>query len=265
MIKLLVLFKQPSPDLDEVVKLMSRDPSLTTEVMKLCNSARFRGEQLVANMSEATARLGFSEVSRVIMMTSATRTLSLANVESVLEVELLCRHSIATGVAAGVIAKTAGESADSAFIAGLLHDVGKIALASAHGVRYKTLARQVQIQGGSLSGAEKKSLGFDHSEVGSRLLERWGFPPDVVTAVRHHHHVAEAGSSERLTATVVMGDKIANDGEKKSAADASSIDNVDKSVTILNLALPLLSTIMDQAQEAIKRDAGLLTGKPDSR
>src|ERR1700722_12236728 len=45
MVKLLVLFKEPSPDIDEVVELMSRDPSLTTEVMKLCNSARFRGEK----------------------------------------------------------------------------------------------------------------------------------------------------------------------------------------------------------------------------
>ena len=258
MIKLLVLLRESSPEIDEVVKLLSRDPSLTTEVLKLCNSSCFGGERVVADMFEATARLGFSEVSRVIMMTSATRTISLENVESVLEVEALCRHSTATAVAARAIATTVGEAEDFAFVAGLLHDIGKIALASANGVGYKNLTREVTIQGGSLSEMEKKYFGFDHSEVGSRLLERWGIPPEVVLAVRHHHNLAEASVGERLTATVVLGNMIVHDGENKSACDGGSRDNIDKAVALLNLGPAKLSTIMDQAHEALKRDAGLL-------
>jgi putative nucleotidyltransferase with HDIG domain len=262
MIKLLALFKQPSPDLDEVVKLLSRDPALTTEVMKLCNSARYRGEKVITDMSEAAIRLGFSELYRIIMLVSGTRTISLDNVESVLEVEVLCRHSIATAVAAGVIAKTVGEAEDSAFIAGLLHDVGKIALASAQGVRYKTLALEVKTHGGSLPEAERKNFGFDHSEVGSRMLERWGFPPEVVMAVRHHHHLAEAGAAERLAATVTLGNMLVRDEEKKPALDAGSLANNAKAVAILNLAPAPLAALMEQVHEALKRDAGFFMATP---
>lgn len=261
-IKLLALLKQPSPDIEEVVKLVKRDPALTTEVIKLCNSSYFRGEQLIAEVSEATARLGFSEVYRVIMMVSATRTISLANVESVLEVEALCRHAIATAVAAGVIAKAVAENPDSAFIAGLLHDVGKIALASAQGVRYQALAREIKIQGGSLSQAEKKNFGFDHSEVGSRLLERWDLPPEVVLAVRYHHNLTGAADSGRLTATVVLANMLAKEEEKKSAGDPGTVDDIAQAISILSLAPGPLSAVMEEVHEALKRDAGLLKAAP---
>ena len=241
---------------------MSRDPALTTEVMKLCNSVRFRGELPVTDMSEATARLGFSEVYRVIMMTSASRTISLENVETVLEVEALCRHSVATAVAAETIARTTGEVADAAFMAGLLHDVGKIALASAHGVSYKTMAFEVKKQGSSLSEMEKRNFSFDHSEVGSRLLDRWGFPPEVVGAVCHHHHVAEAGEFVRLTATVALGDALAREEEKSQAGDARSVENRARAIAILQLDPERLAGVMDQARESLKRDAELLKALP---
>ncbi len=262
MIQLVVLLKESSPDIEEVVKLLSRDPSLTIEVLKLCNSACFRGEQVVDNMFEATTRLGFSEIARVIMTTSATRTISLANVQSVLEVEALCRHSIATAVAAGAIAKSTGEAADSAFLAGLLHDVGKIALASAHGVGYQSLNRQVKIEGGSLSERERKSFGFDHTEVGSRLLERWGIPSDVSLAVRHHHSLAEASLSGRLSATVLLGDVIAHDAEMKSPWDVARREQIYIAAGLLGLAPARLTAVMDQAHEALKRDAELLKALP---
>jgi putative nucleotidyltransferase with HDIG domain len=262
MIKLLPLFKQPNPDLDEVVRLVSRDPALTTEILKLCNSAQFRGEKVVADISEASARLGFIELYRIIMMVSATRTISLDNIESVLELEALCRHAIATALAAAVIARAVGEAEDSAFVAGLLHDVGKIALASAQGVSYKNLAREVARHGGSLSEAEKKNFGFDHSEVGSRLLERWGFPPEVVAVVRYHHNVAEAGEFQRLTATVDLANQFAKDEEKKPATSAGSAANNSKAIAILNLDPALFSTITEQVRAALKRDAGAFMAAP---
>lgn len=178
MLKLLVLFKESSPEVEEVMSLVTRDPAITLEILRICNSARFRGEQKVSDLFEAITRLGMQEIYRIIMMISATSTISLSNVDTVLEVEALCRHSKATAMAAAVVAKSAGEGENPAFIAGLLHDIGKIALASADGVRYRSRpwTGRHDVPSSSLSDWETKNFGFHHGEVGGRLLERWGFP-----------------------------------------------------------------------------------------
>ena len=253
MLRMLAIFKEPDPDIDEVVKLVSRDPSLTTQVMKLCNSARFRGETSVTDMFEAISRLGFYEVYRVVMMVSAKHTISLENIESVLEVEALCRHSMATGVAAGVVAKTVGAAADFAFIAGLLHDVGKIALASEEGTSYGRLFRNLKGEGKSLCAAEKDHFGFDHSEVGSALLNRWGMPPEVVQAVKYHHHLEEADDSAQLTGSVALADLLANHVEKKSAADLAGTEDFAQAVAVLKLAPEAVTGVIAEVNYNIKR------------
>jgi putative nucleotidyltransferase with HDIG domain len=255
MLKLLALFKESSPDVEEVISLARRDPALTIEVLRICNGARFRGEQNVSDMFEAVTRLGLQEIYRIIMMISATSTISLNNVDTVLEVEALCRHSKATAVAAGVVAKSAGEEESGAFIAGLLHDVGKIALASAEGVRYRSSTGRNELQGSSLSEWEKKNFGFDHGEVGGRLLERWGFPPEIALAVQYHHNLVEAGDSTRLASTVALADLLAHAAEKKTAIDASSRESIAKAASSLNLASEAVTALMQRVNEELKRDA----------
>src|SRR5580698_5105153 len=76
LVKLLEVFKQPDPDINEVVKLISHDPSFTVEVLKRCNSAFFAGEKPAEDMFEAASRLGFQEIYQIIMaMFAATAIL----------------------------------------------------------------------------------------------------------------------------------------------------------------------------------------------
>jgi putative nucleotidyltransferase with HDIG domain len=262
MIKLMALFKEANPDIDHVATLISHDPSLTSEVLKTCNSARYCGEKPVSGMFEAIARLGFYEVYRIVMMISATRTISVENIESVLAVESLCRHSMATAVAASVLAKNVGEPADAAFIAGLFHDVGKIVLASAEGSRYAAVFRQWKTSGASITAAEKQQFGFDHSEVGGRLVDRWGFPFETVIAVQFHHHVADAVAASELTAIVALADMISNGWEKRSASDPASLDNIANAVAILNFTPEKMAEVIGQVHEQLKVDAGLVMNAP---
>jgi putative nucleotidyltransferase with HDIG domain len=261
MLKLLALFKDSSPDFEELVNLTKRDPALTLEILRICNSAGVRGEQNVSDMFEAVTRLGVQEVYRIIMMVSATTTISLNDVDTVLEVESLGRHSKATAVAAEVVAKSTGEEGGAAFIAGLLHDIGKIALASGEGVSYRLWTARNDPLGSSLSEWEKKNFGFDHGEVGGRLLERWGFPPEIALAVHYHHHIARAGDSTRLASTVALADMFAHAAEKKKATDASSQDNISKAANSLNLATDAVKNLMDRVNEELKRDAFMVFGR----
>jgi putative nucleotidyltransferase with HDIG domain len=176
----------------------------------------------------------------------------------VLVVEALCRHSKATAVAASVVAKATGEDSDAAFIAGLLHDIGKIVLASAEGMRYRMLFQKFKTSGGSISQSEKEDFGFDHSEIGGRLLDRWGLAPEIVIAVRYHHDVAAAVASAELTAVVTLADMIANGWEKRSASDPASLNNFTKAIEALNLDADAVAAITVQVDDQLKLEAALL-------
>jgi putative nucleotidyltransferase with HDIG domain len=257
MLKLLALFKDPSPDIEEVISLARRDPAITVEVLRICNGARFRGEQNVSDLFEAVTRLGLQEIYRIIMMVSATSTISLSNVDTVLEVEALCRHSKTTAVAATVVAQSAGDEENAAFIAGLLHDVGKIVLASVDGVRYRSRpwTGTHDVPSSSLSEWESKNFGFNHGDVGGRLLERWGFPQEIAQGVQYHHNLAGAGDSTRLASTVALADMFAHAADKKVATDISSQANLAQAVSSLNLANDAVSALRDRVNAALKRDA----------
>jgi putative nucleotidyltransferase with HDIG domain len=233
MIKLLDAFRQPDPDIAEVAELISRDPALSAEVLKRCNSAAITGEHPVADMFEAISRLGFYEVYCLVGMISGSRVMALQSAKAVVLVERLSRHSTMTATAAAIIAKRVGESMVAGFTAGLLHDIGKIVFASAEGDNYSSLLKQAEARGETNSQAEKQYFGFNHSEVGARLLNRWTVPQEIVNAVFFHDNLGAAGTSVRLAATVGLASAIANgdakDPDKLSprAAKAAAILKLD--------------------------------------
>ncbi len=190
LLKMMELLKEPDRDIDQVVKAISYDPSLTAEVLRRCNSAYFSGSRPAADIFEAVMNLGLYEIYRTVVVMFGSQAMSVPGGTGGISVEQLWRHSAATAVAAGILAEHIHEPEGAAFTAGLLHDVGKVVLASADGSRYAELVKASGACGLPLLRAEKECFGFDHSEVGARLLTRWGLSENIVAAVRHHHVLA---------------------------------------------------------------------------
>ncbi len=258
MVELIALFKQPDRDVDQVVRLMSHDPSLTAEILRRCNSSFFGGEEPATDLFEAVLRLGFYELYRIVVAMSSMQAMSLPGINKVLPVEALWQHSAAAAVIAGMVASRMHESEGVAFTAGLLHDVGKIILASQEGEKYGRLMLNVSASGSSLAEAEKEAFGFDHGEIGARLLTRWGLPSDIVLPVGHHHHLAGAEPCERLAATVNLADAMAHClGENPSTAPVMPPD-CTAAMTILQLVPEDMPLLLQQAQEGIQQTKGLM-------
>ncbi|HEX4121238.1 MAG TPA: HDOD domain-containing protein, partial [Verrucomicrobiae bacterium] len=186
-VKLIALFRQVDPEVDEIVSIMSLDPSVTAEVLRRCNSATYAGGEHVVDVFEAIMRVGFYEVYQTAVAWFGQQAISQASRSSGLDPDSLWRHSAITAVAAGQVAQKLGEPAWAGFTAGLLHDIGKIALASAEGPKYAALTAEVGTFGPALEHGEKASFRFGHSEVGARLLHRWGVPQEIAAPVFFHH------------------------------------------------------------------------------
>jgi HD-like signal output (HDOD) protein len=161
---------------------------MTAKILKLVNSAFFGLGNEIANPSEAVAYLGTDTIKSLILVTHA-----ISNSEIRLDgfsLESLWNHSLEVSKAAKAVASYEGAEKkflDEAFVAGLLHDVGKLVFALNLPQEYQAainIAREMQIP---LAAAEKQVFGANHGDVGGYLLGLWGLPVPVVEAIALHH------------------------------------------------------------------------------
>lgn len=208
--ELMKLLNQTDVDSSKVVKLISFDPALTANVLRICNSAYFGSASPTSDLQEAVTRLGFQQVYQLVAAATGARMLGAAQPGYGLNQGELWKHSVAVAVTAQLMAKKLGDDDNLAFTAGLLHDLGKIILSQALETVYPKLVKETEINQQSLLESEKKLLGVQHAEVGARLLERWKFPPNIVSAVWFHHTPKGAGKHQRLAAYIYIADMIAH-------------------------------------------------------
>jgi len=171
--KLLACLRDADSSVADVSGIISTDIAMTANIMKLVNSAFFGARHPIYSAERAVAYLGLDTVGALVLGHDVFHCGSPAT-SAALDHDALWQHSLATATAARAIAiheKFSGIRADEAFLAGLLHDVGKVALA----VRPELAMDDVH-----------------HAEVGGYLLGLWGFPIPVVEAVVFHHEPGRA-------------------------------------------------------------------------
>ena len=207
--ELLTLLRQDDVDSGRVVSLLAYDPSLTANVLKLSNSAFFGAATAATDLNEAITRLGFQQVYQLVAAVSGARALTPAQKSYGLDAGELWKHSVAAAIAAQLIAKKLGDDESLVFTATLLHDIGKIVLTDALEHIYGKLLDESQKEQASLLEMEKKLLGVQHAEIGGRLLARWKFPANLVSAVWFHHQPKAAEPHQRLASYVYLGNMIA--------------------------------------------------------
>lgn len=256
--ELLRLFSDPDHDLDQIVELISLEPSLTAEVLKLCNSASFAGSEPISDVFSAISRLGFYEVYCLVTALMGSRVVAVGDGKGGVDRMALWRHSVVTAVAAGRLARQSEETEAVAFTAGLLHDVGKTILSTAEPEIYAAMLQATGAHGARLVLAEEARLGASHAEVGGRLMSRWGLPSAVVAAVMSHHQSpATATRSERLAAIIQVANLLARTGE--AALPTSELSAHEReSLQIAGLNESDLPALVEETKTGLERVQGLL-------
>lgn len=196
-VRALALLTDEDSSVRDISEVVTGDPALTVAVLRAANAAISAPTSRVRSAEQAIVRIGIGATRRIVMGAvagNAFEHLSRAG----LHVDALWRHLIATALI-GEAAARAGEGSTDAFTAGLLHDVGRMAMASQDPNRY---ARVVSLarRGVSVREAERVMFGADHQEVGADLAEAWRLPDSIVEAVGAHHDVDAASSLCRAVA-----------------------------------------------------------------
>jgi putative nucleotidyltransferase with HDIG domain len=121
----------------------------------------------------------------------------------------LWRHSVSAALIGKCIALERNENPSLVFTACLLHDIGKIVLSRNLESQYDKVQAESNLRQVPMLVVEQSLLGFDHAEVGGRLLQRWQFSPQLAEAVRCHHDPAAADEHGRLAAYAYLGNMMA--------------------------------------------------------
>lgn len=173
---------------DRILAILSKDPSLSATLLRLANSALYGGDESVMDLRTAVLRLGFDAVANLGTGAAVIRTLRGGTHLDPLK---LWQHSVAVGLTAKgicILAKRHGQ-AETAFLSGLLHDIGKIALDTCFPEAYSEVIQAVA-DGAFIVDAEYDILGMTHAEAGSLLAAEWSFPQVIVEVIRDHHEPA---------------------------------------------------------------------------
>ncbi|MFH1498835.1 MAG: HDOD domain-containing protein [Verrucomicrobiota bacterium] len=172
-------------EFEQVIRL---DTALAASTLRLANSAYFSaGHGRADNLEEAILRLGQREVYRLAALALTGRWMNTPVEGFGWEPGDFCRRSLVTAVAAELLAERTGRVESAvAYTAGLVHEIGKLAVANACSTCFAEVRRRQQEDGVTWLEAERRVLGYTHAEVGARLLRGWNFPAVLVAAAEHN-------------------------------------------------------------------------------
>ena len=195
---------------NDLNKVISLDPVLTGQVLKLINSAYYSLLNKVTSLTRAITLLGMNTVKNMALSTAIIRTVSGAKKSQALPTSKFWAHSIAVGVSARLFATIQGVpimEREELFVAGLLHDLGKIPF----GDEYSEVLKLVRIEQASLIDVERDVLGIDHQSVGLMIAEKWKLNDSIRRCIGHHHDMlSDEDESVKRSAFVALGNIYAN-------------------------------------------------------
>jgi putative nucleotidyltransferase with HDIG domain len=182
--EILGCLQQPAASVADAARIIGRDAAMTANVMKLVNSAFFGSRQPVTTANRAVAYLGLDTLGTLVLGHSVFKSGVTTGIAE-FSLERLWRHSLDTALAARTVAlyeKLSLARAEEAFLAGMLHDVGKVVFAT------RPAATDDPAASADEAAAQMEA---HHAEVGAYLLGLWGFPNSIVEAVAFHHSPGE--------------------------------------------------------------------------
>lgn len=171
------------PDMSVIEKLILRDQALASEVLRIANSAFYRGLAEVKTVKAAIIRLGMREVGKIVLLAASKTQFRVVDKELANLLKTIWQHSVGNALASNWLARRCDftELAGSAFFAGLFHDIGKLFLVAA------MEQAQLRKSGKITSALMLEVIDTLHSQQGYKLMTHWNMPEEYCVVVRDHH------------------------------------------------------------------------------
>ena len=190
------LINDPKSEMADIARQISMDPALTADLLKIVNSAQYMLSKKVDSISEAVKMVGIRGIKNLLFSYGTQKILG----DDTGEKKVLWDHSYKTAFYAFNLVKNFRRDRnllDDAYVAGILHDMGKIIFSNVHPELLDKIKGFCSERGLPASTMEDLSAGMNHAEIGAKIAEKWNFPEGLVTSIRYHHDPTSAPKEYR--------------------------------------------------------------------
>ena len=257
--EILKLAKSEDASSDDIADKLQLDPGLLATMFKLVNSSAYGFNKQVKDLSLAVTLLGLEEIANLVLAAQIFDKLGSYEDGAGLDLKEFWRHSVGTAFVARAVARKLNTEVESAFLAGMMHDLGKIILDRYFGDYYKAVFEVIGSEDITILQAETEILGVTHAAVGGQLAEEWKFPKNYLNAIAYHHDVRTAPRYQRLVCIIHIADVICrrleygNGGDnQKPEADITALDR-------FSLGERGLKILIEVAEEELEGAASFLS------
>lgn len=257
--RIIELTNDPKSGAKDLEAEIMKDQGLTTQVLKLANSAFYRGRRSIDTVVDASVLLGFSAIQSMVLATVVGSVMDRELPGYALEKEALWKQSQISAIMTRAIAKKVKyKKPDQAYTAGLLRDIGKVILDKFVQDSYEDIYALVENESKSFIVAEEMVLGYHHGQIGAKIAEKWNLPEELVEVIACHHNPAVAFVNPELVAITHISDSLVMMMGIHIGIDGLAYEFFSDAVRLLNLDDNMLSEIMSEVADIIERDDILL-------
>lgn len=237
-----------------VANYIAQDQALTARVLRLSNSAYYGFQRQITSINESVVILGMRAVHNLAVVAATYPWMSRQLRGYGLEPKAMWTHSFAVAAGAELIARTTKRAPEpTVFSAGLLHNIGKVALSVWLESKIEGIVSLALRTNSTFDEVERKVLGYDHAEVGAYLGEQWNLPAELVVAIRYHHNPNAAEPPSPVADCVHIGDFMTMSMGFGLGADGLRYDFCEDTLTRLGLRAEDIDELLGEFIETYER------------
>lgn len=223
------LLKDKEASIDNVARIIEIDVAMSSSILRLVNSAFYGMHSKSNSIPHAVMILGFKAVKNAIVSVAIFDTLSVKDRYQNFDIAEFWRHSVSVAVLSKQLAeKTRLVAPDDAFMAGLLHDIGKIIMLKYFKEDFGKVWQTMQETRCSFADAEMEVASIDHIQIGAYLARKWQLPDHIIEAIACHHYYLTSTQSTGLIECVMMANALSNNAYQINADDYVFEDHIEK-------------------------------------
>lgn len=223
---LMGLINESGTSISDLEKKVKSDEALAAFILKNCNSPLYGIKSEIKSIFQALTMLGFAKIKSILMYYINKNLYSLSGKSEIKN--KLWRHSISVASFSQAIASQINIDTEEAYLAGLLHDIGKLIIYNAEQEKFELVLTKIEKNGNESYIEETEIFGFNHTEIGSLIMEKWKFADNLIESTQFHHSNINLENKNKFIGVVSFANQISHSEIDEKKADLAPFLNAYK-------------------------------------